>query len=615
MSNGGGTVSFGAAGITVKGSIDAVAVSKPLTVTIAHLNDTHSQLEPTAVTFKLPATSTFTNTQVMLGGVTRFKTAIDDLRSKEQNVLLLHAGDAVQGTLYFTQYQGVADYDFLNLLRVDALTLGNHEFDKGTKLTASLVKQANFPVISANLDVSGDANMKGLISPYTIKSFGTERVGIIGLALPSTPDISSPGPNVKFNDPTTSVVATVAQLKAQGINKIIVLSHMGYDDDVKLAKAVNGIGVIIGGHSHTMMGGTDFKGTGLSYTPAGGVYPTEVTNPSGKKVLVAQAWEWFKILGTLKVTFDADGTVQSFENKEKIIVSDVIAQKSASTDTTYAALQPASDAYKAVVASLPSAAQVLAEDPTASTMLSAYKAPIQTLMTTKIATAANDIKRGNDVGPGPIFADAMVWKLQNMNPKPTIAFQNAGGVRADILTGDVTVGTVYTVFPFGNTLVVMDLTGAQVQSAIEDGVGYQLDSYTPPRNPPYMYVSGIKYTVTRANAKGSRISNVMVKDATGAFVALDAAKTYRVVSNNFMAGGGDGYATFKNTTGYKYDTGINDAESFLDYLKQVPGGTISNPTATLITVASAKIIELKKFIARRSGEIERFISGKLRKAA
>jgi 5'-nucleotidase len=551
----------------------------------------------------------------MLGGITRFKSAIDDLRSKEQNVLLLHAGDAVQGTLYFTQYQGVADYDFLNLLRVDALTLGNHEFDKGSQLAASLVKQANFPVISANLDVSGDTNLKGLISPYTIKSFGTERVGIIGLSLQSTPDISSPGPNVKFNDPTTSVVATVAQLKAQGINKIIVLSHMGYDDDVKLAKAVNGIGVIIGGHSHTMQGGADFKGTGLSYIPAGGPYPTEVTNPSGKKVLVAHAWEWFKILGALKVTFDADGTVQSFENKEKIIVSDVIGQKSASTDSTYATLQPGSDAYKAVVASLPSAAQVYVENSTASTMLSAFRSPIQTLMTTKIATAANDIKRGDNVGPGPIFADSMLWKLQNMNPKPTIAFQNAGGVRADILAGDITVGTVYTVFPFGNTLTVIDLKGSDVINSIEDGVSFQLDSYTPPRTPPYMYVSGVKFTVTRANAKGSRISNVVVKDSSGAYLAIDPTKIYRVVTNNFMAGGGDGYTTFKNTTGYKYDTGINDAESFLDYLKQVPDGTVSNPVATLITVASAKVIEMKRFIARRTNEIERFIADTFRKAA
>ncbi|MEI6215058.1 MAG: bifunctional metallophosphatase/5'-nucleotidase [Desulfuromonadales bacterium] len=580
------------------------ASSQPLTVTIAHLNDTHSALEPTSQTFAL--NSTFgSNTQIQIGGVTRFKSAVDALRSKEQNVLLLHAGDAVQGTLYFTQYQGSADFDFLNLLGVDAMTLGNHEFDKGTKLTGDLVSQAKFPVVSANLDVSGDANLKGKVQPYTIKSFGSEKVGIIGLALTDTPNISSPGTNVKFNDPTASVNAAVSQLNAQGVNKIIVLSHMGYDDDMKLAKAVNGVGVIIGGHSHTLLGDpASYKSSGYSTSvPSSGDYPTVVKNPAGKNVLVAQAWEWFKILGSLKVTFDTDGSVQSYNGSPTLIVSDVISQRT-STTTPYTPLTVGSDAYKAAVASLPSAAKLFGEDPAFKAKLDGYAGPIQTLKTTKIASAANDMKRGDNVGPGPVIADAMVWKAKSLNLNTQIGIQNAGGVRTDILAGDITVGTVYTVLPFGNTLVVMELSGADVRNALEDGVGFQL-GYDPPRTPPYMYVSGVSFNVTKSAPVGSRVSNVKVKDASGNFVTIDPSKTYRVVTNNYMAGGGDGYKTFNNTKGYKYDTGIVDAEAFMDYLKQVPGGTISNPTTSLIQVARAKIIRLFEYFVARKEQLGR----------
>ncbi|MBF0476502.1 MAG: 5'-nucleotidase C-terminal domain-containing protein [Deltaproteobacteria bacterium] len=505
--------------------------SSGLKVTIAHINDTHSQLDPNEQSFTLNNTAI----RVSIGGVTRIKTAMDNLRKTHENVLFLHAGDTIQGTPYFTRFQGAADIDFDNLLGIDAMSLGNHEFDKGPALTAKLISQANFPVLSANIDASGEPLLKDKIQPYTIKKFGAHQIGIIGVTTPDTVNISSPGPNLKFNDAAQSVTASVSKLNSLGVNNIVLLSHLGYHEDIQLAAKITGVGVIIGGHSHTLLGDpSNFKSAGVVLTPSGD-YPTVVKNPAGKNVYIAQAWSWYNILGQLDLVFDADGDVQSCVGHPTLIVSEVIKQKDDSGK--YVAVPAGSPIYQMVVQSLPAAAQVLTGHAEAEAKLAGYRKGIAPLMQAKIAYAANDLKRCENVGPGPIVADSMLWKTKSMGTQ--IAMQNAGGVRADILAGDVAVGTVSTVLPFGNTLVVIELTGRDVVKSLEEGVTFLL-GHNPQPNPPYMYVSGISFTVTRANPAGSRVGNVKVKDPTGAYTAIDPAKNYRVVTNSFMAAGRDG---------------------------------------------------------------------------
>ncbi|MBF0524891.1 MAG: 5'-nucleotidase C-terminal domain-containing protein [Deltaproteobacteria bacterium] len=580
--------------------------SSELKVTIAHINDTHSQLDPTEQSFTLNNAAI----RVSIGGVTRIKTAMDNLRKTHEHVLFLHAGDTIQGTPYFTRFQGAADIDFDNLLGIDAMCLGNHEFDRGPALTAKLISQAKFPVLSANIDASGEPLLKDKIQPYTIKNFGAHQIGIIGVTTPDTVNISSPGPNLKFNDAAQSVTAAVSKLNSLGVNIIIVLSHLGYHEDIQLAAKITGVGVIIGGHSHTLLGDpNNFKSAGVVLTPSGD-YPTVVKNPAGKNVYIAQAWSWYNILGQLDVVFDADGDVQSCVGHPTLIVSEVIKQKDASGK--YVAVQAGSPLYQTVVQSLPAAAQVLTGNAEAEAKLAVYRKAIEPMMQAKIAYAANDLKRGDNVGPGPIVADSMLWKTKSLGTQ--IAMQNAGGIRADILSGDVTVGTVSTVLPFRNTLVVIELAGRDVVKSLEDGVAFQL-KHNPPRHPPYIYVSGVSFTVTRANPAGSRVGNVKVKDPTGAYTAIDPAKKYRVVVNNYMADGKDDYYTFKNATGYKYDTGFGDAEVFMDYLTQVLNGTISNPTTALITVTRAQVIDIFNYLASAVEPARPQVNPKTKKAA
>ncbi|MBE0557497.1 MAG: metallophosphoesterase, partial [Proteobacteria bacterium] len=265
---------------------------QPLTLTIAHVNDTHSHLEPSDnewETFVIDGV----DTSVKIGGVTRLKTALDELRGSRENVLFLHAGDAVQGTLYFNVFQGDADIDFLNYLGVDAMTFGNHEFDKGAAMAGRFVARASFPILSANIDVSREPSLAGKVAPYLIKQYGSERVGIIGVTTVDTAVTSSPGDTVSFNDVTKSVAEAVISLAAIGINKIIVLSHIGYDEDVKLANAVAGIDVVVGGHSHTLLGDpAQFAPLGITSVDEilKGRYPTVVKGPENETALVVQGW-------------------------------------------------------------------------------------------------------------------------------------------------------------------------------------------------------------------------------------------------------------------------------------------------------------------------------------
>ena len=191
----------------------------------------------------------------------------------------------------------------MNALGYQAAAIGNHEFDSGPPALADFIEAANFPVLGANIDASAQVSLTGLIEPYTIIDVAGQSIGIFGLTTEDTSNISSPGPDVIFSDHVAAAEATVATLQAMGVNKIVALTHLGYDVDQPLAAAVSGIDVIVGGHSHTPLGPMPL---------ARGPYPTVVTSPAGEPVLIVTAWEWGKYLGRLDVTFNPTGVVQSY---------------------------------------------------------------------------------------------------------------------------------------------------------------------------------------------------------------------------------------------------------------------------------------------------------------
>jgi 5'-nucleotidase len=164
-------------------------------------------------------------------------------------------------------------------------------------------------------------------------------------------------------------------------------------------------------------------------------------------------------------------------------------------------------------------------------------------------------------GTGPIIADGMAWKTGAQ-----VALNNPGGVRININQGPISVATVYELLPFANTLVTLPLKGSDLVKVIEDGVDFQVSRYGTDPNNPYLYVAGVRFTLGLAKPRGQRVTGVEVKSADGSYAPLDPEAVYKVVVNNFMAAGGDRYDTLKEASG-KYDTGFNDAEVFMEYIR------------------------------------------------
>jgi len=575
------------------------------TLTILHVNDTHSKFEPaqTKLTMDLDDQLKGKAVYAELGGYPQAAAVISQLRAKATNPVLLHAGDFVQGSLYFTKYEGVADLLFWNSQQLTAATMGNHEFDKGVPfLLNTWLGQTRFPLITANVDFSQDPDLALLaLKPYIVREIGTQKIGFIGATTTETPFISSPGKTITFHTPILAVQKAVDELTQQGVNKIVLISHLGYDVDQALAAQTKGVDVIVGGHSHTLMG--DWKALGLG---AKIPYPAFAKDMAGDTVLIVQAWEWAKVVGDLKVDFDAQGKVTAWVGTPLAVVGNAwfrvydlpnpkgelkrvqFVKGAAGLEVKeydgkgYVAVADELKAFyandytklEAALAKQPNLA-LTAGDPGAKAMVADFKAGVQALEATLAAQVGEDMKRGLNSGPGPVIADAMRAKTGAQ-----IALSNTGGIRTDLVQGPLSVAKVYEVIPFGNTLVTMKMKGADVVKAIEDGIDFSLGKMGKdlPAN-PLIYVSGITFNADIAKPNGSRVSNAMVLDGATP-KALDPTATYSVVVNNFMASGGDLYHTLKATPG-QIDTGYVDAEALLDY---VQGKTLKNVEARITIV-------------------------------
>lgn len=214
-------------------------------IVILHTNDTHSRIEP------LPETD---RTAGDKGGVVRRATYVDKVRKENKNVLLFDAGDFLQGTPYFNLFKGEVEVKTMNLMRYDAATLGNHEFDYGMEVLEEVVRKANFPIITSNYDFS-QTPLAELVKPYLILKRDGVRIGVIGICVRPQGLIAVENyKGMKFLDPVETANEFAEQLRSQHkCDMVICLSHLGYPQDLTLAESTRNIDLIIGGHSHTYM--------------------------------------------------------------------------------------------------------------------------------------------------------------------------------------------------------------------------------------------------------------------------------------------------------------------------------------------------------------------------
>jgi 5'-nucleotidase len=555
----------------------AAAPAAPMTLTVLHVNDTHSHLEPVPSSVSLKGEKTYLD----MGGFARLAAKARQVRSQSENVLLLHGGDAVQGTLYFTRFLGEADFAFLNRIGFDVMAIGNHEFDKGPRVLSSFFGMSDFPMVSANVDAAADPYLRDLVAGFTIKDLPGGRVGIVGLTLPETAFISSPGKTVRFNDIVTTARTMIGMLIREGVDKIIFLTHLGYETDQQLARSVSGIDLIVGGHSHSLLG--DVGDLGMV---SEGPYPTTVRSPDGADVHIVQDWEWAKTVGVFTATFDERGVVTAFTGHPVLMVGEAFRRKDAAGRTVPVDEETRADIL-ATIAATP-VIEVVAEDAEATAMLARYKPGVDEIGRAVIGVAAEDLLHVRIPGQhpsgiplphgshiAPVVCEAMAWKARDVGLGVDLVMLNGGGVRTDVPAGDITVGMAYTLLPFGSTLVVMDLPGAVITAALESGLETALSGSSDGAFP---YLGRARYTADLSQPSGRRITGFEIRDNAGSWTAVDPARTYRLGVNSYMAGGGDGYTRLRDAAGYRYDTGFVDAEIFVDYFKYL--GTIDRPADT-----------------------------------
>ncbi|MCM3717735.1 bifunctional metallophosphatase/5'-nucleotidase [Fictibacillus phosphorivorans] len=510
--------------------------------------------KPKNPTFNLSLMHT-NDTHAHLDNVAQRITAIKEVRAEKPSALLLDAGDVFSGTLYFNEFKGQADLEFMNLAGYDLMTFGNHEFDLGSseeghKALVDFVKGADFPFVSSNINFSKDKNMKSLfknqvkhspkdstIYPSVVKWVDKQRVGFIGLTTEETVDISSPE-SIEFKNYISSAKKAVKDLERRGVNKIVAITHLGYDDnaeydnDLELAKYVDGIDVIVGGHSHTKL-----------EEPI--VNTKDEHGKAKDATVIVQAYQYSDFLGTLDVQFDKKGKV--------------VGQAGSLIDVS-----------------------TKEADPKAAKLLKKYADQIEKVKNTPTGGVAEKeltnprssedgpSVRSNETELGNLITDGMLDKAKDYNPNVVMAFQNGGGIRAPIDQGEITYGDVLTTLPFGNTLATMKLTGAEIKNALEHSV-----SQSPKEHGGFLHVSGMKFTYDSTQPAGSRVVSMEVKNADGTFTAIDPAQEYVIATNAFTAKGGDGFTVFKTAyeQGRVTDLGASDWENLRDYVAEL--GTVN----------------------------------------
>ena len=571
---------------------------KPLELNILHINDHHSHLDEETIKFKMNIGTGDEEFSVASGGFARVASLINQLATEKKNALKIHAGDAMTGDLYYNLSDGQADADAMNTVCFDTFTPGNHEFDAkddGLKKFIDFLDQSackeKTKVLSANVTFGASSPLyktNRILKSQIFEKDGV-KFAIIGLTVAKkTKNSSQPNTDTLFADEIETAQKEIDQYKAQGIKNIILQTHVGYDLDQQLAKSLTDVDVIIGGDSHTLLGPDSLKKYGM--TPEG-AYPTQLKNKDGQWVCVAQAWQYSYIVGDLKVQFDKNGNIESCSGTPHVLIGNNFTRTAkdakAVTETekqailnqfkidqvpftVIAPLQKTLDVLKPYSEQKKKFAQEIvgqATDNLCSRRVPGTQRDVNRSTLGDVCNKNTHVdQHGGDIQQ--IIAEAFLQQGKTFFGAD-ISFQNGGGVREDVGLGDVTVGKIYNVLPFKNTLVRLDMTGAEVKATLEDAI----DGVIAQNNTgSYPYTGGLRWNADFTKDKGQRLNQIQVRNALGQYENLDLSKTYKVITIDFLANGGDYYTTLKTITGdRRLNVGLDYAEAFLKYTQALTG--------------------------------------------
>lgn len=538
-------------------AVPALAPNAVVTITILHTNDFHGQLE---------ALGSCTVSRCDSPGIAKVSTVISQVRTSvgAANVLLVDAGDEMQGSLISNLKKGQPTIDLFNYLGYQAATFGNHEFDWGQQVLYSRTLQADYPFLAANVVVSNTGSCASAgwdvptnfeMQPWMTMTVGAPGnqavVGLIGVASVETPyiTIASATDGLCLKDPADSIAHHYSAIKAAGADVIIVISHNGFNDggygygftvygDKTLANKLyekgTPVDLIIGGHSHTDVTTT-----------------VKITN-----TLVTQAAQWGRKVGRVDLVLDT--------NTDTVITS------------TYQSL-PTWNATPD-----PDTANYLYTNWTSDP---AYQAQIKEVFGW---SNVNLIRNYNGNSLMADFVDDAILNDLNNDANPNndadIFFQNPGGVRADITNPvspttpfSLTYGMLFTVLPFGNQTIVGDLTGAQIYDLLQQSATLFKGALQPAglRYTFYSYTDTLASPAPQPYAWGAYSITVRNRANPSLWEPLVMTKTYRVATNEFLApAGGDSFSGFKYMTNFWY-SGDDQLNGVLRWVTATY--TVSNP--------------------------------------
>ena len=485
------------------------------------------------------------------------------LKSRFENagaeVYLVDAGDFSQGTTYVSSFKGASAVTMMNAAGYDLVTLGNHEFDYGYAQLTENLNNAKFTVLCA--DVYLDATGEPIYDPYTVVETGSGlKLGFFGMETPETATKVNPGlikeiTFATFDDFYASAQLAVDELKAQEVDLVIGLVHLGVDAEsaangyrsIDLYEKVPGIDFLIDGHSHTVMtsgeNGEPIQSTGTAFQNIGVIVIDNETKTIEDHFLMNTAG--------LSVNGLVAASAQSIIDTVEMEYSTPFAE--------------------------------------AQCLLNGERDPGNRTEQTNLGT---------------LITDAMVWSvvsaggLEAYYDAPVVGITNGGGIRATIDVGEVTRNNINTVLPFGNTVAVVYVTGAELLEALEastfctpdaiggfpqtSGIEWVLDT-TASYDQGDVYTLDGKESSYYAPASINRVSIVSINGEP-----FDEEATYAVVTNNFCAAGGDTYNVFNRAyeEGFGFDTGIPMDEAVMDYITEVLGGVIGEEYAEPSPLAS-----------------------------
>ena len=549
--------------------------NQPFVLALAHMNDTHSQFDPVNAELTGHIFNKDEETDTLytrFGGYPRLLTMAKayqaEALAKNQPLLLLHGGDAWQGSGYFKLNEGMANAELLSQFGLDAMALGNHEFDLDNQKLARFIEGVNFPVLAANLDTRDDPALSKVsnLKPFVVYAFdgnqkspvtdlnnlpqGKQLVAVMGLVLEDMGNIAPNVGKLRFDKEVASAQATVDMLQAKGIHQIVALTHIGNERDLALAAKVNGIDAIVGGHSHSLLG--DFRNIGWGKT---GEYAKLVTNPDGiGKTCVVQAGSYAQAIGLAQVSFDSQGQVQDCQGNNSLLAShDFFADPARSQPLDKQGSKKASqfiDAQPNLV--------TVDEDPRLRGIIdSHYKPALDKAYGPVIGTIPAQLQNarrpgdngsdshGSDVAP--LVAEGQYYwantpAVQALTGGPVdFSLVAVGGVRADLPAGEWREGdSALTLLPFKNQLAVLSLTGADVRALLSETITATLPASAHAGKFPYG--GHLRYTFQETETgKAGTLTQLQYQTADGQWQDLMDDQRYRVVMNAYSANGNDGW--------------------------------------------------------------------------